>query len=130
MGVDIRIRTDRSKTQAGLSISLSDDGYYWFLHPLFQQLRDESGKYVDLYGDAFFTREDYPRLRRLLDEANEMARRQPSAWEVQVGTQLRPTRKEIYGTVQRDNLFKIITTLRKMVDLADELDGVLECTGD
>jgi hypothetical protein len=130
MGVDIRIRANGRQTQAGLAISFNDDGYYWFLHPLFERLRDESGKYVDLYGDARFTRDDYPRLRRLLDEADGMARRQPKAWEVHVGTQLQPMRKEIYRTVERDNLIEIISTLRKMVDVADELGGVLECIGD
>lgn len=130
MSVDIQIRTGRLQVHAGLTISLNDDGYYWFLHPLFQRLRDESGKYVDLYGDALFTRADYPRLRRLLDEADSMARRQPQAWEVHVGTQLQPGRKEIYRTVERASLLKIIDTLRNMVDVADELDGVLECIGD
>lgn len=130
MGVDIRIRTDRPQAQAGLTISFNDDGYYWFLHPLFERLRDESGKYVDLYGDTLFTRDDFPRLRRLLDEAVRIAQRQPQAWKVLVGTQLRPTQKEIYRTVERDNLFKIIATLRNMVEVADELGGYLECIGD
>jgi hypothetical protein len=45
-------------------------------------------------------------------------------------TELQPTRKEIYRTVERDNLIKIISALRNMVDVADELGGVLECIGD
>lgn len=92
MGLDIRIRAGGAQTRADLALSFDDDGYYWFLHPLFERLRDESGKYVDLYGDALFNRDDYPRLRRLLDEADGMTRRQPKAWEGHVGTQLQPTR--------------------------------------
>lgn len=130
MGVDIRIRTNRPQPRAPLAITLNDDGYYWALHPLFERLRDECGKYVDLYGDALFARDDYPRLRRLLDEAEAMAKQQPKEWKVLVGTQLQPTRKELYRTVARDNLIEIITTLRNMVDAADEIGGVLECTGD
>lgn len=51
-------------------------------------------------------------------------------WEVHVGTQFQSTRREIYRTVERDNLIKSIGTLRNMVDVADELGGVLECIGD
>lgn len=130
MGVDIRIRANKLHPQDGLALSFSDDGYYWFLHPLFEQLRDESGKYLDLYGDALFTRDDYPRLRRLLNEAEGRARRQPQAWKVHVGTQLQPTLKETYRAVERNKLLEMISMLRKMVDVADELGGVIECTGD
>ena len=130
MSLDIRIRTDRPDHQEGLEISFDNDGYYWFFHPLFERLRDETGKYIDLYGDATFSRDDYPRLLHLLDEADVIARRQPKTWEVHVGTQVRPTRKELYRTVHRDHVLKIITTLRNMVDAADKLGGHLECIGD
>jgi hypothetical protein len=59
-----------------------------------------------------------------------MAQRQPPAWEVHVGTQLRPTRKELYRSVEREKLLEILSRFRRMVDLADEFGGVLECTGD
>ena len=111
-------------------MSFNDDGYYWLLHPLFERLRDETGKYIDLYGDATFSRDDYPRLRHLLDEADVIARRQPQTWEVHVGTQVQPARKELYCTVHRDKVLKIIRTLRGMVDAADKLGGYLECRGD
>jgi hypothetical protein len=130
MALDIRIRADKPYAEANLTLSLRDDGYYWFLHPLFERLRDESGKYLDLYGDAVFTRDDYPRLRRLLDEADRIAQGQPRSWEVHVGTELRPTRKEIYRVVERENLLGIISTFRRMVDVAERLCGVIECIGD
>jgi len=60
-----------------LQIVLNNDGYCWFIHPFFERLRDQCGKYVDLYGDALFTRDDYPRLRTLLAEARAVARPSP-----------------------------------------------------
>jgi len=130
MSLDIRIQTSKRRTQTDLAISLNDDGYYSFLRPLFERLREECGKTIDPYADATFTRDDFPRLRRLLDEAVVTAGQQPKAWKVHAGTQVRPTRKELYQTLQRDDLIKIISTLRNMVDVADELGGVLECIGD
>ncbi len=130
MSLDIRVRTCGSQDEAGPLLSFDNDGYYWFLHPLFARLREQCGKYLDLYGDTQLTRDDYPRLRRLLDEADQMARRQPKTWKVHVGTQLRPTKQELYRNVNRDDLLKIIATMRSMIDTADKLGGYLECTGD
>jgi hypothetical protein len=71
MALDIRIRAGKAvHAEPGLAVALNDDGCYWFVHPLFERLREECGKYIDLYGDATFTRDDFPRLRRLLDEAD------------------------------------------------------------
>jgi hypothetical protein len=130
MSLAIRVRNTGSPDEASLTLSFDDDGYYWFLHPLFERLRAESGKYIDLYGDARFTRDDCPRLRALLTEAELMARRQPQTWEVQVGTQLAPAKKNLYRTVKRADLLKLIAAFRTMVDAVDDLGGYLECIGD
>ena len=74
MGVDIRMRSSSSPVAIGPGLSFKDDGYYWFLHPWFERLREQSGKAIDLYGDALLTRDDYPGLRALLTEAAAMAR--------------------------------------------------------
>jgi hypothetical protein len=130
MSLDIRVHGGKSRSGETPMLSFDHDGYYLFLHPLFERLRDESGKYIDLYGDARFTHDDFPRLRDLLAEAELMTRRQPTTWEVHIGTQLKPVVKELYQTVNRDALLKLIDTFRTMVDTADEAGGYLECTGD
>jgi hypothetical protein len=131
MALDIRIRSGKAAPpNAELQIALNNDGYYWFLHPFFERLRDQCGKYVDLYGDALFTSDDYPRLRRLLDEARAMAEAQPATWNVPIRTQVRPVRKELYAAVRRDQLLRLIETIRNMVETAHLLDGQLECLGD
>ena len=130
MGVDIRVRSSSSPVASEPGLSFKDDGYYWFLHPWFERLREQSGKYIDLYGDALLTRDDYPRLRAVLTEAEVMARRQPATWQVHVGTQLQPAKKELYRTIDRGELLKLIETFRTLIDAADKLDGYLECVGD
>jgi len=131
MALDIRIRTSKAAPPgAELQIALNNDGYYWFLHPFFERLRDQCGKYVDLYGDALFTRDDYPRLRKSLDEARAVAEAQPATWNVHIGTQVKPVRKELDAVVRRDRLLTLIDTIRNMVETADYLDGQLECLGD
>jgi hypothetical protein len=50
MALDIGIGngTSLSPVNGELSISLDNDGYYWFLHPLFEDLRAATGQYIDL----------------------------------------------------------------------------------
>ena len=131
MALNIRIRTRKAAPpDAELHIALNNDGYYWFLHPFFERLRDQCGKYVDLYGDALFSRDDYPRVRKLLDEASAAAEAQPATWNVHIGTQVKPARKELYAAVRRDQLLRLIETIRNMIETADHLDGQLESLGD
>lgn len=130
MGVDMRVRRAGSRDLVGPALTLVDDGYYRFLHPWFERLRGQSGKYIDLYGDTQLTRDDFPRLRALLAEAALMASRQPATWQVQVGTQLHPVEKELYRTVVRRDLLDLIAKLEAMVDAAETVDGYIECLGD
>ena len=42
-------------------LAFGDDGYYWFLYPMFESLFAETGQFIDLYGYALFAGAD---LRR------------------------------------------------------------------
>jgi len=130
MSLDIYLRSSNSRSSSAPALSFEDDGYYRFLQPLFDRVGKQSGKYIDLYGDALFTQDDWPRLRTMLADAETMARGKPTTWEVHVGTQLKPVRKELYRTVKREELLRLIATFKALVDAADETDGQLECVGD
>ena len=130
MSLDIRRFVPRGHPRSTLVLSFEDDGYYWFLHPLFERLRAESGKYVDLYGGATFTQDDWGRLRRMLDEAKALAEGQPPRWDVHVGTQTHPVVKELYASVSRDEMLGRIATFRRMVEEAERVGGNIECLGD
>lgn len=54
----------------------------------------------------------------------------PATWNVYVGTQVKPMRKELYATAGRGQLLTLIEAVRNMVEMADRLDGQLECVGD
>jgi hypothetical protein len=52
IGLDVGGSMSPSRSEP--SLTLDDDGYYWFLHPLWERLRPETGQYIDLYGYAGF----------------------------------------------------------------------------
>jgi hypothetical protein len=60
------------------SLHFDDDGYYWYLYPLFEDLYTATGNMIDLYGDARFERHHFSRLRRMLAEACEKIDQQPA----------------------------------------------------
>jgi len=125
----MRIQTQKRHPDAGLALALEDGACYWFLHPWFDRLRSECGKYIDLYGDASFTRDDFPRLRKLLEEAEALTKQQSKTWQVNVGTEL-PAGKDLSLPAQREKLLEIIATWRRMIEVAEETQGSIECTGD
>jgi hypothetical protein len=131
VSLDIRVRTSKGASLDANGIALEDDGYYWFLHPLFERLRDECGKYIDPYGDALFSRDDFARLRRLIGDAELLTRKEPRrAFPVRIGKQLHPVVKDVYAEVDRAKLLDLLRRFRALIDEAERCDGVIECLGD
>ena len=62
--------------------SFEDDGYYWFLHPLFEELKQRTGQYTDLYGCAAFSGHTLNELKSSITGATQLAQLQPDTWEV------------------------------------------------
>jgi len=118
------------KYLAGDNARLDNDGYYWFLHPLFARLDAETGKYVDLYGDAFFGQNDLPRLKALVAEAGELVRKQPESWRVKIGTQVHPEHKPLFRDVTRAQFEDLLGRLRALIVAAEQASGYIECVGD
>jgi hypothetical protein len=130
------------------SLFLDDDGYYWFLHPLFGRLQAETGQYIDLYGDASFVGESLAALERLLLEARTLIESQPDTWDVHVGTQILPkgrdlfkvegrkivgnweSVKEVFKAVHRDQFLELIARWEKVIARARELGRPVVCFGD
>jgi hypothetical protein len=101
-------------------LALNDDGYYWFLHPLFDKLAAETGQYIDLYGNASFAATDLAALERMLKEARTLVLSQPESWEVHTGTQLRPVCREIYHPVRREEFLPLLDTWENIIAIAKE----------
>jgi len=112
-------------------LQFHDDGYYWFLHAWFVQVKKTTGKYVDLYGDAQFHESNgLAMLRAAMSEALETARRQPREWQVHTGTQLRPVRQELYATVKRSNLVNMISKFLALIEETQASGKTLAFLGD
>ena len=150
MSLDIGIGDGSSlvPVQGEPSLFLDNNGYYWFLHPLFGRLQAETGQYVDLYGDASFLGESLAALERLLSEALTLIESQPETWDVSNGTQILPKGedlfkvegrqivgnreygKEIFNAVHRDQFLHLIEQWQKVIARARELGRPVVCFGD
>jgi hypothetical protein len=110
---------------------LSDDGIYWFLHPWFQRVRNTTGKYVDLYGDAEF--HEANGLCALMDamaEARMAAQAQPPQWQVHTGRQLRPVHKDLYQMVSRVDVVRAIDRVQSLLEEARAMGKTICFHGD
>lgn len=102
-----------------------DDGYYWFLHPLLEQLAGETGQYIDLYGYAMFAGPDLLALARMLSEARRLVEAQPATWLVQ--TAVAPV---LHKQVARDEFLRLLTVWERATARAQELGRAVTCFGD
>jgi hypothetical protein len=66
-------------------VTLEDDGYFWFLYPLFEELWRETGKWIDLYEAPVFVGPELKALQTTLATARRLIRQQPDQWEVLIG---------------------------------------------
>ncbi|AWM38166.1 hypothetical protein GobsT_37300 [Gemmata obscuriglobus] len=102
-----------------------DDGYYWFLHPLFERLAAETGQYIDLYGCALFAGPDLTALTRMLADARRLVEAQAEAWEVQ--TAVVPV---LHRRVGRGEFLRLLSTWERAASRAQESGRAVICFGD
>ena len=112
------------------SLSLEDDAICSFLHPPFDQLRLQTGQYVDLYGDASFADWRLVALKRMLAQARDLAEAQLETWEVHVGTQITPVLRELWKPLSREKLLELIAQWERVIVRAEELGRPVVCFGD
>jgi hypothetical protein len=100
------------------SLSLDDNGYYWYLYPLFEKLQSETGQFIDLYGHATFQDKRLAALERLLSSARELVESQPASWSVQD------------MVVEQDQFSALLAQWRRIVARAKDLNRPVVCFGD
>ena len=127
MAVDIGIEINNEITYY---VNFGDDGYYWFLYPLFEELSKRTGIYIDLYGDAEFTKGNINQFETLLDKATQMVENQPASWAVHIGTQTHPVEKKLYSQVVKKEFYNKINKLRELILEVKNDSATLICTGD
>jgi hypothetical protein len=113
-----------------LSLWLEDDAAYWFLHPLFERLAAQTGQYIDRHGDATFAGRQFAALKGMLAGARRLAESRPDSWEVHVGTQVLPVRRELYKWLDRERLLKLLAEWERVVERAEQLGRPVVCFGD
>src|SRR5262245_18716475 len=125
MAVNIGIATDATSfaMRAEPAVTLRDHGYYWFLHPLFVDLASNTGAYIDLYGDAAFAGPTLDALGSMVERARRLVEQQPASWQVHVGTQTAPVRRELYSPVERAAFLQLLERLGEIVTTAKEQNG-------
>ena len=116
--------------QSEPSLWLESDGYYWFLHPLFEKLQSETGQYIDLYGDASFTDASLSALERMIDEAMSLVKAHPATWQVHTGAELSPKYKELYAAVEKDRFLELLAKWQLIIARAKEIGKPVVCFGD
>lgn len=130
MALDIGLQKTRGDYEHRFSLS-DKDGHYWFMYPWLKDVYKTTGIYVDLYGDAeFHSGKGLSVLEKALREALDAAKNNPSTWQVHVGTQLRPERKELYMQVVRKEVIKSISVFLSVLQEAKETDATVVCNGD
>ncbi|MBB6049386.1 hypothetical protein [Armatimonas rosea] len=112
------------------SLFLDDDGYYWFLHPLFEQLAKETGQYIDLYGNAYFEGASLDALLEVLIQARQQIESQPTTWPVSVSIQIWPEYKEIFEDVNKAIFLERLNQWENLVVLARQQNLAIVCQGD
>ncbi len=132
MGVDIGVAVDDKSfvRRAEPVVTLEDNGYYWFLHPLFADLASKTGQYIDLYGDASFAGLTLDALGDTIERARRLVEEQAETWEVHIGTQTAPVHRELFSAVDRQTFRQLLGRLGEVVAIAKGLNGRVVCFGD
>jgi hypothetical protein len=112
------------------SLFLEDDGYYWFLRPLFDQLFEQTNEYVDPYGSAYFEGGSLDLLQEALTTAYQQVKSQPETWLVSGGFQTHPEYKEVFEEVSKATFLEILNQWDNLVKLARQQNLGIVCYGD
>jgi hypothetical protein len=107
-----------------------NEGYYWFLCPLFEALRQETGENIDLYGDARFHGETLAALEQTLLEARALVSGQPDQWEVVIGIRPWEDPPEVCVTIQKAVMIGLLDTLEAATLRARETGAYITFWGD
>lgn len=134
MALDIYVQPKAEAPRIGgnyeLITQFNDDGYYWFLVPLFENLWKKTGQTIDLYGNATFSGEYLDDLKAVIIEAKQLLVSQPKIWEVSTGTQISPVRKEIFSTVTKVGFEELLNKIEMAIEKAKSENSCVTFWGD
>jgi hypothetical protein len=112
------------------AISFDDDGYFWFLYPIFQEIYTKTGEMIDLYEVTIFKGDNLLLLQEAIEKGLNLVENQPLEWDVHIGTQYYPIQQELYSTVVKQDFLNLLHTFQKLVRRAINNGETLICYGD
>lgn len=117
MGVALGLSNSGPTAEADYTagVGFEDDGYYWFLYPFFEKAAQQTGQYIDPYGDSVFEPAHLPALLAVLEDAATLAEQQPDVWDVRLGCR---GSEEIYVQVSKSTLQDMLAGFIALVQRA------------
>lgn len=114
------------------SISFDDAADYWYLYDtMINEIRVETGEFLDLYGDCRFIGSTLHTLQRLVQKhLTLLKQKHDKSWPIKVSTQLRPVKKEIFKTLVKHELEEKFIKFLTLIQQAIEQDEMLVGRGD
>jgi hypothetical protein len=114
------------------SVSFNADADYWYLWPtMIRDIKNQTGKLLDLYDDAKFSGQELISLEQVLEkQLVDLASEKPKEWDVHVGTQTHPIKKDIYKKLVKKDLQLKLEKFLFIVRLAKEEFETVICIGD
>ena len=130
MTLDVGLADSEGGLRSSPQVTFREDGYYWFLDPLIERLRESHGKHIDLYGNAEFRKSELSLLTRFLGDAEVLIQSRPARWKVRVGTPSGPQKRGAHVEVERGKFMSLILQLRDVVSAAEEAGSSVLFIGD
>jgi dGTP triphosphohydrolase len=124
---------ERAALDSKNSISFEGGGAdYWYLWPtMIQEIENKTGKLMDLYDDIEFSGEDLEKLEKIvLKQIEELKHKKEGEWEVSVGTQLQPVKKEILRIVIKQEIVNKLKKFLSIILKAKKTNAKVLCIGD
>jgi len=94
--------------------------YYWALHGEIEELFNDTGKYIDLLEDTFFTPKELPRLMKMIADTRKRIADKPGKWEEFLATELDPETRDIFISINKANFISFLDHFESMIKEAQE----------
>jgi len=111
-------------------LQLNEGGLYSTLAPFFGRLAEETGEWIDLYGDASFDGRKLAALKRTIAEARAANQTRPDSWDVHVNTRITPIVKKNYAQLTKVELIDCLDMFDRIIARAEALGQPVVCFGD
>jgi hypothetical protein len=135
MALDVYLQKDAKppETAENHRLSLEDNGCFWFLYSVFEDISKETDQVFDLYEDAFFDGENLALLDRMVARARTAIAEKPEVWKEFTGTVVHQDKNKIeklYSTVRKTELEALLVKFEKAVGEARERNVGMFFLGD